>query len=484
MAIKINSVLLEKVNYISSLYNYVFRSDGKLFVYNTLRGTFLQIKPTAEQNYEWLGTSTMTIQNFFPEVFKKNWMSLSQTLRGAMLEGGFVIPFDFDERAFLSEKNKAARTRKDYFSYTILVVRGCNMNCSYCYEGAPFLKGAMSPEIQGKLIAQTERLLQQGTRSLDVTWYGGEPMVGYSIVCHLSESFLKLCRDYKAHYSAGIITNGTLLTLEKAKRLKELSVHFAQITLDGPPFIHDQRRPLKKGPSFDIILKNVKAICETIHVNIRCNVDKENVSHVKSLVDLLAKEGLSGKIGIHFAPVHGTLHSTRGDTVMEKIPCCNGYSFLTFAPIESELTEYAVSKGFGRPNLPEQKENACMADRQNSLVVDADGSLLKCWEFVGNKSEKVGILEEGWRVDEKGIYGLSHDPFSHELCKQCKVLPLCMGWCPIRVRCLPTKDSCNVIRFNLKKKLLHYYLTQQKQKGGAYGVQSSSPFAGDQSVSG
>ena len=120
MAIKINSVLLEKVNYISSLYNYVFRSDGKLFVYNTLRGTFLQIKPTAEQNYEWLGTSTMTIQNFFPEVFKKNWMSLSQTLRGAMLEGGFVIPFDFDERAFLSEKNKAARTRKDYFSYTIL----------------------------------------------------------------------------------------------------------------------------------------------------------------------------------------------------------------------------------------------------------------------------------------------------------------------------------------------------------------------------
>src|SRR3989338_6885089 len=149
----------------------------------------------------------------------------------------------------------------------------------------------------------------------------------------------------------------------------------------------------------------------------------------------------------------------------------------------SAMQAFSFCSGrFGRPNLPEQKENACMADRQNSLVVDADGSLLKCWEFVGNKSEKVGILEEGWRVDEKGIYGLSHDPFSHELCKQCKVLPLCMGWCPIRVRCLPTKDSCNVIRFNLKKKLLHYYLTQQKQKGGAYGVQSSSPFAGDQSV--
>ena len=81
------------------------------------------------------------------------------------------------------------------------------------------------------------------------------------------QELIELCEEKEITYSAGIITNGYLLTKENAERLKECQVGRVQITLDGPKEIHDVRRPLVNGNgTYDIIMKNIMDVKEVLQL--------------------------------------------------------------------------------------------------------------------------------------------------------------------------------------------------------------------------
>lgn len=56
----------------------------------------------------------------------------------------------------------------------------------------------------------------------------------------------------KESYQADIITNGFYLSRKNAELLASLGVKTAQITLDGPPDIHDTRRVPRNGKKLSI----------------------------------------------------------------------------------------------------------------------------------------------------------------------------------------------------------------------------------------
>ncbi|KTD85433.1 hypothetical protein [Paenibacillus etheri] len=111
------------------------------------------------------------------------------------------------------------------------------------------------------------------------------------------------------------------------QRLKACQITFCQITLDGPPDIHDNRRFLidrsgkKAGPTFHKILENIKDIHEDIHVNIRVNVDKTNINRVDEILDLLEQHGLKNKVGFYLAPVDDSASSC------VNLDCFSSYEF-------------------------------------------------------------------------------------------------------------------------------------------------------------
>jgi uncharacterized protein len=112
--------------------------------------------------------------------------------------------------------------------------------------------------------------------------------------------FIQKCTDAGVRYDVGITTNGYLLDENSCKQLKERKVNNAQITLDGPPDIHDKMRPLiDGGNSFWRIVKNLHHAIKYLNIRIRVNIDRKNFDRVEDLFKILENEGLAGKLKIY-----------------------------------------------------------------------------------------------------------------------------------------------------------------------------------------
>ena len=157
-------------------------------------------------------------------------------------QNGFLIPDDVSEKVQILNDFKRFQRLKKSLALTIAPTLECNLRCRYCF--IKHSRRRMSSKVQAGLVEYVKRRLP-ASGNLFVTWYGGEPLLEKKILFSLSAKFKEICRLKKAKYEARIITNGTLLTEETAKLLKEQNAVNAQITLDGMAESHNRRRPFK-----------------------------------------------------------------------------------------------------------------------------------------------------------------------------------------------------------------------------------------------
>ncbi|GAA0528830.1 radical SAM protein [Saccharopolyspora thermophila] len=103
--------------------------------------------------------------------------------------------------------------------------------------------------------------------SFDVTWFGGEPLVGKGSLLQLSDAFILRCDEAEVRYDASIITNGFLLDEATCRELAAQRVSSVQVGIDGPPTVHDRMRPLNNGRgSFHTILANLHKAVDYLNV--------------------------------------------------------------------------------------------------------------------------------------------------------------------------------------------------------------------------
>ncbi len=122
--------------------------------------------------------------------------------------------------------------------------------------------------------------------SLKITWYGGEPLLNFDVIKHLSKKIKDFTTNNNILYKASIITNGYLLSYDYAKFLSRHNVKIVQITLDGPQKIHDKRRRHKDNlGTYKVIIENIKNTANLFeNIMIRFNVDKTNEMYLKDLI--------------------------------------------------------------------------------------------------------------------------------------------------------------------------------------------------------
>ena len=95
-------------------------------------------------------------------------------------------------------------------------------------------------------------------------WHG-EPLLQMDRLVDLSRKMRDVCTRADCKYTASIVSNGYLLDRETAERLKEQQVADAQITLDGPRDVHDERRPLVGGGG--VLLVQILSPCAGQHAH-------------------------------------------------------------------------------------------------------------------------------------------------------------------------------------------------------------------------
>ena len=452
-----------------SRFNLFFQRNGTRYLYNTLSGSFVSFPDALASSFERLEGLAIG-EPIAPELLS----GMPSGVVGRMREGGFIIPIDADELACLEFVNSVRRCARDELDITVALTEDCNMRCPYCFEHRS--PSRLTQQVLSDLLDFIAARIDDGARKLNITWFGGEPLLEFRMLCEASRRIQGLCRSRGVEYIAGMVTNGVLLTPARAKRLAELSVSNAQITLDGTAKVHDRRRPLRNGrSSYAAIVRNIEAASRFIKIGIRCNTDRSNEADARAMIDDLASRGIAGRARIYFAMAHDA-GKGGGRGCSEAARLSHYYTAEEFAPLEHALDEYAASKGFERSSLPQRRFNTCSADCMNSIIVEPDGGIQKCWELVGSDAERVGTLKDGLRLNKTLLPWLNFSPFKSEECRSCRVLPICMGWCPLRAMRKGSESHCHIIRYNICEKLISYHLSLVKvanQKEGCDADQAS-----------
>ncbi len=355
-----------------------------------------------------------------------------------MQKGGFIINKDIDEKKEIDRLSLNTRNDNKTISFTIAPTLACNFKCIYCYEEG-HRYNTMSEEVIDSTISFIKKKVSKETKHISVAWYGGEPLLAPQII----EKITNEIRKTGMEYNSVIVTNGYFLDEKMAIFLKSMGVNHAQVTLDGPPDIHDKRRVNSSGgENFFRIIKNCKSACKHLSITIRINVDKENMESIDEIFKYLDQYELQGKIAVYIAAVD----NSNGTCVSSS--CVNDFEF---SEIEVDFMKRNFDKGYLCVNLARFNPSICGAVSNNSYVIDPLGNLYKCWNEIGRIENSVGNV---WGDVKKEISYRwnSYNPEFYSECKTCKVYPICMGGCPYK-NIVNGVKVCNTLKYNLEAML-------------------------------
>jgi uncharacterized protein len=380
-----------------------------------------------------------------------------------LTRGRFLVPNDVDEIEQLHVKNRSGRVANSTLFLTIAPTLACNFACEYCFESQSSLR--MSAEIEQAVIELATGRLADSEAML-VTWFGGEPTLCLDTIERLQRTFLERAAAADVTMEAGaIITNGYRLDRATAGRLAAVGVMEAQVTLDGPPQVHDRRRPLRSGGgTFDRIVANLGEASESMRIAVRVNVDQTNVTAAARVVERLERDGLLDRIHFYFAPVN----AAEGVCADMKDRC---FTTPAFAARQVEIYQTLLDKGFRGIEYPALATGAyCGADSENSFVIGPNGLLFRCWEELSlDDHRSVGsVLDPALEPHQQANLDRyrAWDPFEKRLCPGCDILPICMGGCPHQGIELSSPDhgSCCSWKHNLKEMLLLRHLCERRKE--------------------
>ncbi len=251
-----------------------YLGDRKV-IYNTLTGHCIESK-----YWDWFENGT-------ERAFDENDAEMK-----ALVKRDFLVSPNIDEATRYGQLIKVARRmdrpKHGYTGYSILPTTACNARCFYCYE-----EGMAYETMSDEIVEQTIRYIH-ATRLEDAPihlgWFGGEPLIGEKIIDRICAA----TRDANVSYSSDMITNGSLMTEEMAKKARaDWHLRKVQITLDGREKVYCERKNYVsfKGSPYHAVLEAIHALTgQNINVSIRLNVDEDNADDLIALIDELEIE--------------------------------------------------------------------------------------------------------------------------------------------------------------------------------------------------
>jgi uncharacterized protein len=406
--------------WVPSRFNAISRSDdGELILYNSYTGAIASFD--GEE------------QPIVMQALKRQGVEGELTpLLTALHESGFIVSdqVDEDQRAqFLHQ----SLHRTDYMHLIVMPTEACNFRCTYCYQSFP--RGKMTED----MVEGVKNYVKQKARTLsklNISWFGGEPLLAPDVIASLSESIMDTAKTYGIEYEAEITTNGFYLKKELFIQLLGWNVRRYMVTLDGPRDFHDKKRVQAGGGStFEQIVGNLKqmqTVDENYEVYIRVNFDEDNLEAIPEFITYLAEQ-FDGdpRFQTFFRPV-----GKWGGPHDDDLPVCDHNTAQTKI---WEYTELGLNQGIPMSSMIESSMmptgSVCYAAKPNSLVIGPDGQLYKCTISFEEDFNQVGQLYKDGSVDldyDKIAVWVTSGEEKDAVCQSCFYRPACQGnHCPL-----------------------------------------------------
>jgi radical SAM protein with 4Fe4S-binding SPASM domain len=309
---------------------------------------------------------------------------------------------------------------------TVRLTKACNLRCPHCYVNAelPLEDELRFDEIK-KVIDELAKL-----KTFSVFYTGGEPFLRKDIVKILQYTHQK-------ELGISISTNGTLLSKNLLKKIKNIPFELFQISLDGTKEIHESirgkgvwgkaieaiklaKRILKKNIGLGIVLmkRNWKILHEVIYEGFMAGADKFTLlcliltGRANKSQNLTPKEFLeSVKLAFdEYEKLRGKIKIAKDTTIPPAL-------------IPEKWRKKGLYKTFAPCSFPYY-----IAINSNGEIAPCDG-LFNCPEMIiGNIREnslseiwhKSKLLKELRKIDPSDLKGV---------CKKCIYKNYCAGGC-------------------------------------------------------
>jgi uncharacterized protein len=355
----------------------------------------------------------------------------------------FAVETDDDDRALVAEAYAAYLAELDQTETQLVVVPtfGCNLRCAYCYQ-EPFVStgmGLISRDNIAALFAYIDRFHLDETPRPYLTLFGGEPLVDASANRDRVERIVAAAEQRGLRVA--VVSNGYAL-LEYLPLLSRPSIREVQVTLDGPPAVHDRRRPLRDGGgTFDRIARGIDTlIAAGVPVNLRVVVDRENLAALPALAALAEERGWLGRPESAFKTQIGRNYELFGcasrqgrEQLFDRVELWSSY--LALAEEHPSLRRFHQPRLHGLRHLAETGEfpvanfDGCPATKKE-WAFGPDGGVYGCTATVGHVRHRLGSYAPTVTRDEQAIEAWrTRNVFSIPECASCAEAPVCGGGC-------------------------------------------------------
>ncbi len=394
-----------------SIYN-IFKHKGRTYLlYNTLFNSMITLSDSEFQQYEKIQFSDLSLV----EVFTDN---------------GFLLPEFTDEYQRYNYYQSVLNNQlQDYMHYTIALTSRCNARCIYCYEeGVPQFD--MSLETAEKIA----EILCKSEKQIDITWFGGEPLLKTDLIQHITE----ILRKNNKKFDSGIITNGSLLTEDMiANQFPEWGISWVQISLDGMKEEYLRRKCYysNKTDIFENVISNIEFLVkQEISVSVRLNMDALNSEECIEVAKYLKEKFSEAQCLLAYpAFLSGKAYGLEDEA--KRIFYSN--QIYQIYPLGNSLLT----------NIP--KINNCYFQQQGAFVIDTDGSILCCERDIGRQKTKISSVQELNTLDNLKKPVSIFPPIKKQ-CQICAYYPKCSGGCFAAYDSSCQYDACFMEKYKVE----------------------------------
>ncbi len=180
------------------------------------------------------------------------------------------------------------------------VTYACNLRCKHCYAtaGKPLPDELTTDEAMDTI----DKLNKLGVTI--ISFSGGEPLVRKDIYELISYA-------YEKGIYVAVATNGTMISEDVAKKMKEAGVGYVQISLDGTKETHENFRGIKG--CYDRTIQGIKnCVKQGFFVNVSMTVTSYNYQDVEAVISLCEKLGVDWFMHYNFIP------TGRGKNILDR----------------------------------------------------------------------------------------------------------------------------------------------------------------------
>ena len=260
---------------------------------------------------------------------------------------------------FLIDSNSSAlfealaskyRTKKSFLDgftklHIFVTTLRCNQSCPYCQVSRQNESAGAFDMSEEMLHRSVDLMLTSPAKAVTMEFQGGEPLLNFDLFKEGVRYDKEKSAPLAKHVDYVICTNLSLLEDRHLDYFKEQGIHVST-SLDGPDYLHNKNRPMGKGGSHDVVVRNIQRAQEALGkqaISALMTTTRESLKYPREIVDEYLRLDLGSIFARDLNP-YGFAVKSRSAL---------GYSIPDFLRFYKELLAYVIDINRGGRTFPE-----------------------------------------------------------------------------------------------------------------------------------